>query len=828
MRTLLKDIRYSLRVLAKKPGYTIVAMLTLALGIGANTPIFSGLNAILLKALPFRDPGNLMLVYLANGDSAETGEESQPWSYPKFEVLRDENRSFEQVAAFSKQDFSLTDTERPDRLPGEVVSSGYFPLLGADAQRGRVFTPDEDARPNERPVVLIGAGLWQRRYGGDPNIIGRRIFLDKIPLEVVGVMPANFHGLSGVADLWVPTMMAPSLLSPDELTEPFVHWHDVVARLKPGVSREQAQAEMKLIAKRLNEAVPAPPGFERADMNVVPLRDAKVDPALRKSFLILFAAVVFVLLIACINIANLLLARSLSRQREMAVRLAIGASRAHVFRLLLIESALLGLGGGLLGLVFAVWGINMLNLIRPANNPAQWARNFQILDFNIAQLDARVLGFNFAIALLAGLLFGVLPAMRASRADVNSVLKGAAAGPGEAFGKFRRMGPLSLLVGAEVALSFVLLIGAGLMLRSFERTQQTALGFDPKNVLTVKFDLSKLEPAAAVTFCEELLGRVASLPGVRAASVSSSTPLSSNAGTTELTVVGRPPAQPGQGPPIDYHVVDGEHFKTLGIPLVRGRTFTRQDRAGAPRVALINEHAARDIFPGEDPIGKRVRLSLGWEPGLSAEIIGVVGDVKYYNVEEPPKSDIYLPYLQDSQRPSFLLVRTGGNPVTLVEPVRREVFSLNKDMPVYDVKTMDERIADVTSRTRLSALLLGLFAGVALLLSALGVYGLTGYTVSERTKEFSIRMALGASPQHLYRLVLGRVALLAGLGIVVGLCVAFALTRVLSSQLYGVSSTDPVTFLGVALLLAAVAFFAGYVPARRVTRLNPMAAIRNE
>ena len=828
MRTLLRDIRYSLRVLAKKPGYTIVAMLTLALGIGANTAIFSGLNAILLKSLPFRDPDNLMVVYLANPGGDETEEKSQPWSYPKYEVLRDQSGSFEQVAAFSKRDFSLTDTETPERLTGEVVSAGYFPLLGVGAQRGRVFTSDEDARPSERPVVLIGEGLWQRRFGGDPNIVGRRIFLDKTPLEVVGVMPANFHGLSGVADLWVPTMMAATLIAPDQLTEPFVHWHDVAARLKPGVSREQAQAEMKLVVQRLNEAFPAPPGFESGNVNVVPLRDAKVDPALKNSFMVLFAAVVFVLLIACINIANLLLARSLSRQREMAVRLAIGASRGHVVRLLLIESALLGLGGGVLGLLLAVWGINLLNLVRPANNPAQWARNFQILDFNVAQLDARVLVFNFAIALLAGLLFGVLPALRASRADLNSVLKGVAGGPGEVFGRVRRMGPLSLLVGAEIALSLVLLIGAGLMLRTFERTQQTALGFDPKNVLTVKFDLSKLEPAAATTFSEELLGRVAALPGVRAASVSSSTPLSSNAGMTELSLLGGPPAEPGQGPPIDYHVVDGEHFKTLGIPVVKGRTFTRQDRAGTPRVALINERAAREIFPGEDPVGKRVRLALGWEPGTSAEIVGVVGDVKYNNVEEPPKSDIYLPYLQDNQRPKFLLVRTGGNPTTLVDAVRREVFSLNKDMPVYDVKTMDERIAAVTSRTRLIALLLALFAGLALLLSAIGVYGLTGYTVSERTKEFSIRMALGASPQHLRRLVLSRVALLVGLGIAVGLCVAFALTRVLISQLYGVSSTDPLTFLGVALLLAAVAFFAGYLPARRVTRLNPMSAIRNE
>jgi predicted permease len=828
MRTLLKDVIYSLRGLAKRPGYTLVAVLTLALGIGANTAIFSGINAILLKSLPFREPDNLMLAYLGSPGSTETEQESQPWSYPKYEVLRDQNRSFEQVAAFSKQDFSLTDTETPERLTGEIVSASYFPLLGLNARQGRVFGAEEDARPKDRPVVVISHGLWQRRFGSDANIIGRRIFLDKITLEVVGVMPEGFRGLSGAAELWIPTMMAPALLAPDQLTEPFVHWHDVVARLKPGLPREQAQAEMKSLAQTLNEAVPAPPGFESGDINIVPLREAKVDPTIKKSFLILFVAVVFVLLIACVNSANLLLARSLSRQKEIAIRLALGARRSHIIRLLLIESSILGLLGGLFGLLLAIWGTNLLNVIRPANNPAEWARNFQILDFNVATLDASVLIFNFVVAITAGLLFGLLPAIRASRPDVNSALKDVATGPAESFGRFRGLGPVSLLVIAEVALSLVLLAGAGLMLRSFQTMQHTDIGFDPKNILTMKFDLSKLEPPAANAFIEQLLARVSALPGVRSASVSQSTPLSDNAGKTELNIVGRPPGPPGSGPAVDYHVVGGEHFKTLAVPVVKGRTFTERDRADAPRVAVINEHAARLIWPGEDPLGKRIMLSLGWSPDQAAEIVGVVGDVKYHGVEEPVNADVYLSYLQDGQRPNFILARTTGDPASLTQQMRREVLALNKDMPVYDVKTMEERVAAMTSRTRLSALLLGLFAGVALLLSSIGVYSMTSYAVSERTKEFGIRMALGASPQQIFRLVLRRGVLVAGIGIVGGLLAAFALTRVLASQLYGVSSTDPLTFLGVSLLHALVALLACYVPARRVTRLDPMIAFKHQ
>jgi len=831
MTTLLKDVYYSLRGLTRRPSYTAIAVITLALGIGANTAIFSGLNAILLKSLPFRQPENLMMVYLVNPDSTEKGEESQPWSYPKYKVLRDQNRSFEAVAAFSKQDFSLTDTETPERLTGEIVSAGYFALLGVNAQVGRVFAPDDDAKPNERPVVLIGRGLWQRRFGGDQNVIGRRITLNKTPVEVVGVMPDTFRGLSGVAEVWVPTMMAPALLGPDQLKEPFVHWHDVIARLNPGVTREQAQTEMKNIARAVNEAFPAPPGLESGDINIVPAREAKVDPAIKKSFLILFAAVVLVLLIACVNSANLLLVRARLREKEIAIRLALGASRSHVIRLLLIESTILGVLGGVLGLVVAVFGIYLLNIIRPANNPAEWARNFQILDFNIAQFDARLLAFNFVVAFVAGLFFGLLPAVRATRPDVNGILKGAGGGssPSEAFGKLRRAGPLSVLVVAEIALAFVLLVGAGLMLRSFERTQQTSIGFDSKNVLTMKFDLSKLEPGAATTFCERLMSNVATLPDVRSSSVSRSMPLSANSGKTELIPVdGPPPMEPGSGPAVNYQIIGGEYFKTLGIPLTKGRMFSDHDRAGTPRVAIVNEKAARELWPGEEPLGKRVSLALGWGPHQSAEVVGVVGDVKYNTVEEPVTRDFYLPFQQNWQIPNYILVRTGGDPSSLVEAVRREVLSLNKDLPVYDVKTMEQRMADATSKTRLSTLLLGLFAGVALVLSVIGVYGVTSYAVSQQAKEFSIRMALGASPESIVKLVLSRAALLTVFGIGFGLFAALTLTRILTSQLYGVSSTDPTTFLVASLLLAAASLLASYLPARRVTNLQPMVAFRNE
>jgi putative ABC transport system permease protein len=828
MGTLFRDILYSLRGLAKRPGYTAVAVLTLALGVGANTAIFSAINALLLKPLPFHNPQELTMVYLKNAGASDAEAESQPWSYPKYEVLRDNNRSFAQVAAFSKQDFALTDTDNPERLTAEVVSASYFPLLGVSAESGHVFDAADDKMPNERPVVLIGRELWQRRFSSDPNIVGQRIFINKTPLTVVGVMPSSFHGLSGNAEVWIPTMMAPTLLAPDELTEPFVHWHDVIGRLKPGVTREQAQEEMKTIARALNEAIPSPPGFESGDVNLVALKDAKIDPTMRKSFLILFIAVIFVLLIACVNSANLLLARSLSRQKEIAIRLALGATRSHIIRLLLVESVLIGLIGGALGLLMAVWGIRLLNAIRPANNPAQWARNFQVLDLNVAQLDSTVLVFNFAIAILVGLLFGLLPALKASKPDINNTLKDVASGTAESFGKLRRIGPRSLLVISEVALSFVLLVGAGLMLRSFGLMQSTKIGFDPGHVLTMKFDLASYQGPAATAFCQQLLSRVSTLPGVRSASVSQSTPLSTNSGSTELTILERPQASPGTGPSIDYHVVGSDYFKTLSIQLIKGRSMTEQDREGTPKVALINETAARKLWPGEDPIGKRVRLSLGWKPDESAEIIGIVGDVKYDNIEVPVKPDLYLSYLQDTQKPSFILLRTDGDPNALVQPVRSQILALNKDLPVYDIKTMDQRVADVTSRTHLSAILLGLFSGVALVLSAIGIYGLMSYAVSERRKEFAIRMALGASPKHIIKLIIGNGMLLAVVGVAAGLFAAFALTRVLASQLYGVTSTDPLTFLGVSLLLTIVALLACYIPAQKAARVDPLVTFNGE
>ncbi len=822
----MSDLVYGLRTMMKRPGFTLAIVITLALGVGANTAIFSAINAVLLRPLPFKDPQGLMMIYRMNPPGARTKDDTQPWSYSKFKILREANESFDQVASFSKKEFSLIGNDDATRVVGEYVSASYFPVLGVNAMSGRVFLPEEDQVPKTDAVILIGNGLWKSRFSSDPALVGKTVNVNGIPLTVVGIMPQDFKGLSGEADLWVPNMMAPALLSGDQLTQPFVHWMDVFGRLKPGVTTAQAEAEMPAVVATIKERIPGPPGLQGGDIKLVPLHESKVDPAIKKAFLILFIAVGFVLLISCVNIANLLLARAFSRRKEIAIRLALGATRRHVIRLLLVESLLLGLCGGLVGLLIAYWGIELLNLIKPANNPAEWARNFQILNFNKLGLDGWVLAFNFAIALASGLLFGLMPAMQSSSFDINSSLKEVALGPSENMGRGRRIGPRGFLVITEIALSFVLLVGAGLMIKSFERIQETRIGFDPDNLLALKFDISKYDQNAARNFYEQLLNRVMAVPGVESASFSRSLPLLSNSGATELTVEGHGPAAPGTGPSIGYQLVGPGYFETMRIPIQRGRAFTPHDAGNIGRVAVINETAARELWPDEDPLGKRVRLALGWKPDDWAEIVGIVGDVKYNNIEKPVTPDIYLSYLQDSQRPPFLILRSSNDPTTLVSSVRQEVLALDRALPVYNVKTLNQIVDEARSKTRLSAVLLTIFGAIALILSAIGIYGVMSYIVSSRTREIGIRMAFGARQADILKLILSEGVVLIGVGLFAGVLIAIALTRVLASQLFNVSSTDPVTFIAIWLVLMGVALMACYIPARGATKVDPMIALR--
>ena len=825
MEKLLQDIRYCFRVMLKSPGFTAVTILSLALGIGANTSIFSAINAVLLRPLPFKDPDRLMTVDRTTPSPAYP---IAPWSYPKFEALRANNEVFEEVAAVSNQSFPLTETDTPERLQVEMVSASYFAMLGVEAARGRTFTSEEDQTPGTHPVIVIGHGLWERRFGSDAGAIGQTVSLNKVRFNVIGVMPEGFKGQSGTIEAWVPMMMAPQLTFPRRLKTAGAHWHDVVARLKPGVSPAQAQASMEVLNQKIAEANPGQK--EPEAIKVAGLRESKIDPAISKSLLILFAAVGLVLLIACVNIANLLMAKSASRRKEIAVRVALGASRARLVRQLLTESVLLSFVGGLVGLLLALWGIELLTAINPMSDSASRVRYNLMRDFNVFNIDSMVLAFNVALSFVTGLVFGLAPALQSARRDVNEVLKDGAAHAGE---KSRRLGGLSLrsaFIVSQIAVSLVLLVAAGLMIRSFARLQATQIGFDPENVLTAKISLPGREyEGKAIDFFEQLLDRAKSLPGVESASVSISTPLSSNSSKAAIRIDGRPEAEGEERPTVGYHVVGAEHFDALRIPVLRGRAFTNQDRKGAKRVAIISDAAARRLWPDEEALGKRIWLSMGWEKDDFAEIVGVAGDVKYRNVEQAAEPEVYIPYLQTVEEPpSFVLIRTAGDPAALVAGLRREVFALDKNVPVYDVKTLEERSRDATSRTRFTTLLLGVFASMALLLSAVGVYGVMAYAVAGRTREIGIRMALGAQKADVLRLIMSDGIILTLAGIIIGLGASLAATRVLASQLYGVGATDPATFVAVSAILAAVAMAASYIPARRATKVDPMVALRHE
>lgn len=813
----------------KSPGFTAVAILSLALGIGANTAIFSVVNTLLLKPLPYKNPDQLAQVFRQTDEPGKGIEASELWSYPKFAALRDNNDSFEQVAAVSNQNFAVTDSDNPERLSTEMVSASYFPMLGVDAAIGRTFTAEEDQTPGAHPVALIGHGVWLRRFGSDSSVIGKTLSLNKVSLTIVGVLPDGFKGQKGTAEAWVPMMMAPQLTFPRRLAWAFAHWTEVIGRLKPGVSLAQAQNEMGIVASRIVEAIPVPAQLAgklpSESIKLTSLKEAKLDPAIGRSFLVLFGAVGFVLLIACVNIANLLLGRSVSRQREIGIRMALGASRRRLIRQLLTESVVLAFAGGLAGLLVALWGVEVLSTFKPAAQ-LQHGSYLKVLDFSKANIDGQVLAFNVVLSILTGLIFGLLPALQASRADVSGALKEGATGFSEKARNLRGLSPRNLLAMTEIALALLLLIGAGLMIRSFARLQALQIGFSPDHVMTMRVELPKYKPEAEVAFDEQLLTRVSALPGVVSATVASAAPLSNNSAGTILRIKGQPGEMDDLG--VGLQSVGPDYFKTLRVPLLRGRTFHEQDRAGAKLVAIINESAARKFWPDQDPIGKEIWLGIGWERNEYGEIVGIVGDVKYGKVEEAFTPQVYLPYTQPTEPASFVLVRTANDPTQIVAAVRREILALDKSVPIFDVRTMEDRSADATSRTRFSALLLGIFSGLALVLAAVGIYGVMSYAVSGRTREIGVRMALGAQPRNVLALVMRDGIIVTVAGVALGLAGAFAATRVLGSQLYGVGTTDAVTFAAVSLLLAAVALVASYIPARRAMKVDPMIALRYE
>jgi len=821
-----QDLRYGVRMLLKSPVFTAVAVATLALGIGANTAIFSVVYAVLFRPLPFARPEQLVVVWetvLSRGNVEGTP------SPPDFREWRDRAKSFQQMAAFYDTNFNLSGGTDPERLSGAVVSADLFPMLGVNAGLGRMFLPAEEQYGAHR-VVVLSHTLWRRRFGGDVRLVGQNITLDDQQYTVVGVAPpgfnfADFMGAGADAELWAPMAFAPG----DRQNTRGNHFLRVLARLKPGLTIAQAQVEMDAVAGQLAQEHQENSGL---GARVVPLQDELVG-GYRTGLLVLLGAVGFVLLIACANVANLLLARAATRRREFAIRSALGASRLRVVRQLLTESLLLSAAGGAVGMILAWWGVKLLLTLGPADLP----RAAEI------SVDGSALAFTLLLSAGIGVIFGLLPARYTFKFDLSSAFKegGRSATVGRQGWLLRRA-----LVVTEVAMSLVLLIGAGLLAGSFWRLLRVDPGFNPEKLLTIQITLPetrypKSAPHQAQAFYRQLVERLEALPGVRSAGATTSLPLAAGGWGKMLSIEGRPaPTSMEAVPVVQYRQVTPNYFATLGVPLLRGRFITERDAGDSPPVALINEEMARRFFPGEDPVGKRMWMGPpenllppgALPPGYSfplLTIVGVVKDVKHLGLSRQVGPEVYIPHLQGSQetaRGMFVAARTESDPLSFAAAVRREVAGLDKDQPIADLRTMEQRLAESLSSARFNMLLLSIFAGVALLLAAIGLYGVIAYMVEQRTHEIGIRIALGAHRRDVFRLIVGQGMRLAFGGIAIGLAAALGLTRLLSSLLYGVEATNPETFAAVALLLVAVALLACYLPARRAIKISPMAALR--
>ncbi len=809
LEILWQDVRYGARMLARQPGFTLAAVIVIALGLGANTAIFSVANTVLLRPLPYQNPDELVMVWET---APKLGFPHNNVAPANFIDWREQNRVFAEIAAFGDSSVSLTGRGEPERIEGERVSAGLFPLLGIPPALGRVFTPEEDS-PEAPRVIVLSHSLWQRRFGGDPAIIGQRLTLDYHPYTVIGVMPAHFRFPGREQEFWLPIAF-----EPEEAAGRGDHYLNAVARLRPGVKRQQAQAEMDVIATRLEQQYPQT--NTEQGIALVPLHEEFVGN-IRKPLLILLGVVGFLLLIACANVTNLLLARATARKKELTIRAALGASRLRLARQLLTESILLALSGGLAGTLLAVWGVDLLETLVP-ENLAQ-ARGIMI--------EWRVLVFSVAVSLLTGVVFGLLPALQVSRQKLTEALKegGQKGAGGNSRGRLR-----GALVVGEIALSLVLLAGAGLMIRSFYRLTGVDPGFQPDKALAMRMQLSGEkygDPVKRRVFYDQMLQQLQAMPGVQAAGVITQLPLVTQGLSFSFSMEGQPPLPSADLPQAAFRVISQDYFRAMGIPLMRGRSFTPQDTADAQGVAVINRTMAERFWPGQEPLGRRFKIGSSDNPNPWLVVIGVVGDVRQTSLDQTLKPEMYVSHLQDRRFfaiPRDLVVRTTGDPLAMAAAVRGEIWKLDKDLPLFRVQTMEQILSVSVAGQRFNTLLLTVFAALAIILAAVGIYGVMSYATTQRTHEIGIRVALGASARDVLGLVMRQGLILTISGVTVGLAGAFALTRVMTGLLFGVSATDPLTFIVIALLLTAVSLLACYIPALRATEVDPMVALRSE
>jgi predicted permease len=805
------DARYALRVMRKNPGFAAIAILTLALGIGANTAIFSVVYAVLLQPLPYANPNQLVAVF---DTKPQEGVEKTGTSYTNFEEWRAQNTVFSEMAGNQGHDLTVTGRGEPFVAVTGVVTPEVFAVLAATPLAGRTFVPDDGTR-GAAPVVILSENLWRSRFSADPNIVGSAISLDKRLFTVVGIMPADFCTplQARKQDIWLPLVNDPLFSS--WMARRGGHWLVVLARLKPGVSIAQAQAEMSAISAR--QAKENPAENEGWTVRIVPLQSELVGDV-KPALLVLLGAVALVLLIACANIANLLLARATSRAKEMSVRIALGAGRGRIVRQLLTESAALGLLGGAAGILIAYWGVHSLRSLLPADMPKA----------NPIQVDGYVLGFALLLSVAASFVFGLAPALLAAGSDLQKTLREGAGRAGAGGG---RQSMRTFLAAAEIAVAMVLLVGAGLLVRSFIMLTSVSPGFNAQHLMKAEVQLPRFEystPQQWNAFAEDLLARIQAEPGMRDSAIAIPLPLAHNNVNLGFEIEGLAAPQSSQARTADYVAATLEYFHVMGIPLLQGREFSREDVASNPRVTIISATMARVDFPNQNPIGKRIVFGFPPDAGSPREIVGVVGDVRDVALKQVPAAMMYVPYAQAPFWGAVVVIRSSLSVAAVADAVRRDAAAIDKDLPVTDIAAMPEAVDATVAQPRFQTMLLCLFGALSLVLSAVGIYGVISYSVIQRTHEIGIRMSLGAQPRQVLRLVMGQGLKLALCGIVIGAAAAFALTHLMLSLLFGVSPADPLTFTGVAILLVAVALAACYVPARRAMRVDPMTALRYE